>query len=459
MKFKKTLNPIDIWGLALGSIIGWGCFVLPSSFLDKAGPMGTTLGVFIGAIIISLIAINYGYLIKEYPVAGGEFFYALKMFGKKHALLCGWFLILAYTSIIALNATALGMIGRYLFPGVIQKGLLYSIAGWEVYAGELLVGIIFIILFAIFNIRGVKIAGWIQKSIVLILVGTVFIITGVTFAKGVSFNNLSPGFPEGKSIISAVGAIVAMSPWLYIGFDCIPQAVEEYNFSVKKSVLILLIAIFFGGLLYILLTFVTAVPIQWQELLEVNQFWATGEAVRLIMGQVGLVLLGIAMFCAVISGINGFYIATSRLMYSMAQNKALPGFFGDLDKKFATPKKSIIFIMAVSIIAPFLGREVLEWIVDMTSVSAAIAYLYTSASAVKLAKQKSHKRQYWIGFIGSLLSVIFLLLLLVPGMPGYLSNQSMIMLIIWCVLGGIFYIRVKDEYLKEDIDEDIANLG
>ena len=28
-QFKKDLRKIDIWSLALGAIIGWGCFVLP----------------------------------------------------------------------------------------------------------------------------------------------------------------------------------------------------------------------------------------------------------------------------------------------------------------------------------------------------------------------------------------------------------------------------------------------
>lgn len=448
ISFKRTLKPLDVWGLALGSIIGWGCFVLPSSFLTKAGPLGTAIGVIIGGIIISLIAINYGYLIKEYPVAGGEYFYVLKLFGKKHAFLCGWLLILAYISIISLNATALGMIGRYLFPGIIQKGFLYNIAGWQVYAGEIAVAIVFIVLFAIFNIRGAKIAGWIQKAIVIILVGSVLIITIETLLSGVEINNFNPPFAMGKSSISSIASIVAMSPWLYIGFDCIPQAAEEYNFSAKKSVLILLVAIFFGAFIYISLTFITAAPMQWQLFLSKNSMWATGEAVSIIMGRVGLVILGISMFCAVISGINGFYIATSRLIYSMAQNKALPNKYAKIDSKFFTPKNSILFIMCVSVIAPFLGREVLSWIVDATSVSAAVAYMYTSLCVVKLTKKTSNRMKHIIGIIGTAVSIIFIILLLIPGMPGALSWQSFAILILWCILGIRFYLKVKTEYLK-----------
>lgn len=448
ISFKKTLKPLDVWGLALGSIIGWGCFVLPSSFLMKAGPIGTAIGVIIGGVIISLIAINYGYLIKEYPVAGGEYFYVLKLFGKKHAFLCGWLLILAYISIISLNATALGMIGRYLFPGIIQRGFLYSIAGWQVYAGEIATAIIFIVLFAIFNIRGVKIAGWIQKSIVIILVGSVLIITITTLLSGVEVSNFYPAFAEGKSTISSIASIVAMSPWLYIGFDCIPQAAEEYSFSAKKSLSILLVAIFFGAFIYIALTFITAAPMQWEIFLSNDLMWATGEAVNIIMGRIGLIILGVSMFCAVVSGINGFYIATSRLIYSMAQNKALPIQFSKIDNKFFTPKNSILFIMCISTIAPFLGREVLTWIVDATSVSAAVAYMYTSLCVVKLTKKRKGGIRQFIGVLGVCVSIIFIILLLIPGMPGALSWQAFIILILWCVLGINFYLRVKKEYLK-----------
>ena len=135
--FKKAMRPIDVWGLALGAIIGWGCFVLPgSAFLPKAGPLGTALGMLIGAMLIIVIALSYGYLIRKFPVSGGEFIYTKEAIGKRNAFVCGWGMILAYWSLIPLNATALALISRYLFPGIVQQGYLYEIAGWDVYAGE-----------------------------------------------------------------------------------------------------------------------------------------------------------------------------------------------------------------------------------------------------------------------------------------------------------------------------------
>ena len=73
-KLKRDLSELDVWSLALGAIIGWGCFVLPGNkFLNDAGPLGTAIALSIGALIMIFIARSYGVLIHRFPVAGGEF--------------------------------------------------------------------------------------------------------------------------------------------------------------------------------------------------------------------------------------------------------------------------------------------------------------------------------------------------------------------------------------------------
>ena len=73
---KKQMRKIDVLAVAVGSIIGWGCFVMPgNSFLPSAGPIGTVIGLFLAAVMAWVIAQSYGYLIRKYPVEGGEFEY------------------------------------------------------------------------------------------------------------------------------------------------------------------------------------------------------------------------------------------------------------------------------------------------------------------------------------------------------------------------------------------------
>ena len=448
-KFKRTMRPLDVWALALGAIIGWGCFVLPgNAFLPKAGPAGTALGMLIGAALIMVIALSYGYLIRKFPVSGGEFIYTKEAIGKRNAFVCGWGMILAYWSLIPLNATALALISRYLFPGIVQRGLLYQVAGWDVYAGEVVLASAFIIFMAIINIRGIKQAAWLQTAIALTLVGCICLITFLVMGKA-DWSNLAPGFPDGRRWWKGVFSIVAMAPWAFIGFDCIPQSAEEYNFSHRKSTFIMISAVLVAAILYIAVCAVTAVGVEpWQQLLDSRNAWPTGYVVRNTMGLAGIVVLGVAMFCAVVSGMNAFYISTSRLMYAMAKEGSLPKWFEHISPKHGTPKNAILFTMAASLFAPWFGREILNWIVDMTSVGAAIVFAYTTASAAIIAHRQGNRKYVIYGIIGCIFSLFFLSLLIIPGMPGYLSFQSRVILVAWIAIGFLFYMIIRKSYVK-----------
>jgi len=444
IKLERKLNPMNVWALALGSIIGWGAFVMPgTTFLPKAGTLGTVIGMLLGACVMIIIALNYGYMIQKYPVAGGEYTFTNNTLGKKHAYVCGWFLGLSYLSIVPLNATALGLVSRKLLGGLLQFGYMYTIAGWDVYAGEVILASAALILFAIFSIKGISVAGWLQTVMVLALVGSVLVLcVAALLSPESSASNLKPAYPEGTSSFAAIVAIVAVAPWAYVGFDSIPQAAEEFNFSPKKANVIMILSILFGAFVYISLNTITASVLPWQEMLDKNYDWPAGEAVEIIMGKFGLLFLGIALICAVLSGIIGFYMAASRLLYSMAKEDALPAWFSVIDPKHKTPKNSILFIMIISLLAPWFGREVLGWIVDMSSIGAAIGYAYTSFATWRTLKANPQDKKPLLkvtSIVGTGLSLVFVVLLVVPGMPSFLSFPARICLVVWIILGVIFY--------------------
>ena len=134
-------------------------------------------------------------------------------------------------------------------------------------------------------------------------------------------------------------------------------------------------------------------------------------------------------------------------MYAMAEEGSLPKWFGHLSPNYGTPRNAILFTMIASLFAPWFGREILLWIVDMTSVGAAIVFAYTTISAAIIAKRNDHKGQMWLGFIGCLISLFFLSLLLIPGMPGYLTFQSRVVLIAWIGIGLLFYLSIRKTYV------------
>ena len=198
-RLQKKLSPLNVWALALGCIIGWGAFIMPGEiFLVKAGPLGTALAMFAAAAILIIISINYYYMIKRYPVAGGEFIYVNAVFGNKNAFICSWFLALCYLSIVPLNATALALIFRTVLHDVFnfQFGFHYQIAGYDVFMGEVILALTALCLFAWLSIRGVSVTGKFQTLLVFLLVGGIVVVSVAALLNPqTSWENFSPGFP------------------------------------------------------------------------------------------------------------------------------------------------------------------------------------------------------------------------------------------------------------------------
>lgn len=461
VKLQKKLSPMNVWALALGCIIGWGAFVMPgNTFLGKAGPLGTAIAMAIAAVVMIIIAFNYNFMINHYPIAGGEFTYTQKAFGQNHAFLCSWFLGLSYLAIVPLNATALALIGRNLMNNIFQVGFHYNVAGYDIYLGEILLAVVALILFAVLSIRGVKFTGVFQTLLVFALVAGVAIVAiAACVSDKASFENLKPAFYPSDAQGAKIGgvlAVVAVAPWAFVGFDTIPQAAEEFKFSPKKTRIIMVISIVFGAAVYAILNTVTAMVVPegyatWAEYIDAMPeldgllSLPTFNAAHTLLGNAGLVFLGVAVLAAILSGIIGFYMATSRLLYSMSKEKVLPAWFGKLHGKYKTPANAILFVMIIALVAPFFGRTALGWIVDMSSLGAAIGYGYTSAAAFKFARKEKNVPIQISGIIGTILAIMFMVLLLVP-IPMFncsLGKESYICLIVWIVLGVIFYVSTR----------------
>ena len=104
-----------------------------------------------------------------------------------------------------------------------------------------------------------------------------------------------------------------------------------------------------------------------------------------------------------------------------------------------------MFVLIIALIAPFFGRTALGWIVDMSSIGAAIGYGYTSLAAFKFAKKEKNTGIMATGIIGSIMALAFIVLLFVP-IPMFncsLGKESYICLVIWIVMGGAFYLLSK----------------
>ncbi len=476
-QLKKQLNPINVWAIAFGCIIGWGSFVNPGKkFLPNSGVAGTSIAMILGAIVMIIIAFSYAYMVPKYPKAGGEYTFTKECFGRNMATCCGWFLIAAYLTNVPMNSTAIGLIvdGLDGTRDILKFGFHYKIAGFEVYLGEIILASAILILFALLNIWGVKKAAGLQTILSgLLILSVVTLSVSMFFSSKIQLDNLNPiwGFDKNaamqagattenigefahagtRGIISAVLATFAIAPWAYVGFDTIPQVAEEFKFSYRKVIGIMIVAIFFGCFVYTSNNLVAAAALEnWPDRVMAGE-WVLLVAAEEMLGVFGKVLIGVAVSSAVLSGIMGFYLASSRLLYSMANDGCMPRIFGGIDSKYGTPRNAIIFCMIISLSGPILGREALGWFVDMSAIGASMGYFFTCAATLKKMNQHSDGSLSIkaLAVIGIAFSVIFMVLQLIPipGLSGvHFGKESYILLLVWIVIGVIFgYINRQNQ--------------
>lgn len=473
---QKQLSPMHVWAIAFGCIIGWGSFINPGKkFLPNSGVNGTAIAMVLGALVMIIIAFSYAYMVPKYPKAGGEFTFTKKCLGRVPAFICGWFLVAAYLTNVPMNSTAIGLIvdGLDGSADILKWGFHYQIAGFNVWCGEVVLATAILIFFGWLNIIGVKKAGFVQTVLATLLATSIFTLAiAALVSDKASLANMSPvwGFNKAQAmaaqataadieafahigrqgILSAILATFAIAPWAFVGFDTIPQVAEEFKFSYKRVMLIMVVAIMFGCFVYVANNTVAAAACQnWPDRVMAGD-WVLLIAAEEILGIFGKVLVGTAVSCAVLSGIMGFYLASSRLMYSMGRTGYLPEFFCKIHPKYGTPSNAMIFCILISISGPILGREALGWFVDMSSIGASIGFFFTCASTLVTIRRDNDGSIALkvLATLGAFFSLAFVVLQLVPikGLSGvHLGRESYIMLAVWVLLGLTFLINNVDK--------------
>lgn len=431
---KKSLSKFDVLNLVIGSIIGWGSFILPGSFfLPKSGVLSTVLGLCIGGIFVIIIQKAYQIMLFCHVGEGGEFSYTLSNLGKVHGFIVGWSLSLCYLSMIPLNATAYVLILRKIFGNVMLWGYMYRIGPTNVYLADILIASAPILIFTAINLKGLSLSAKIQNvmssSLVIIVIILFFVILGKSDLKAFSANYLRPS----QISFAKIAPVLAIVPFLFVGFDVIPQVSTDLKFSPAKAHLTAIAGIVLGVLIYVLLNMIAGLTYGPEQAAKLE--WAVAASVTEKTGIIGFVFMLAALFSAVTGGINGFMIGSSKLLGAISKEKLSPAFLGKKNEKGLYPK-AILFIAAVSLIGPWIGREVIILIVDMASVLAALAYTYVGFIGIRKSISGFKKAAC---VLAALIGLIFIGLLLIPGSPAQLSTGSIIFLVAWTILGILFY--------------------
>lgn len=434
---ERKVSKLGLLTISLGGMIGWGAFMQPGlKFLPEAGFLNTVIGMFIGLIMVSTIASCYGIILNKSPNStGGEYSYSKLAFNQKHSFIVGWFLLIVFIGIAALNATSFALIFKnVLFPNA-DFITLYTIAGSPVTLGEALISVGVVLVFAWFMIRGVEAVVKVQNIVTVLLIVIVFSIFFLALNKIDIASSPLVAYSDPQTIsLGGIVSILVITPWAYYGVSNIPKLASDAKLPYKQVIFITILSLVCGYFVYEMLLVLTASMFSQSELVGYKG-WATGDAIKQLFGNTGLMFITFGLAFAIFSGVNSFYMGAVRVMSSMSEDGLLSKRFSMSHKKYGTPYQAILFIVVIIIAAPFFGRQVLKWIVDMSALGGAIVFFYTALTAYRI----SSGIEKIVGLAATIFSSIFILLLIIPTSPGFLSIQSIVVLILWSILGIIFY--------------------
>lgn len=448
-QFNRSMNIFDVLFLAIGAMLGWGWVVLSGHWVATAGFLGSTLAFIIGGLFVIFIGLTYAELAAAIPETGGGFIFVQKAFSPPLAFLSGWSVLFGYVSVITFEAVALPTVIDYIIPFNHQVHL-WQIQGSDVYLTWVAIGSLGSVILTSLNYFGIKPAAIMQTVFTLFIVGVGLLLVGGAGVNG-HFEQLKPLFVDG---FGGTVSVLIMIPFLFVGFDVIPQIAEEVKAPSQKIGKILIISIICSVIFYLLIVFGVATGLSPSELAHTNL--ATADAMVNLFGHEGFgVLLVLGGVAGIITSWNAFIIGGSRILYAMAKHGMIPKWFAYIHPKYQTPTHGILFLGVLAFVSPLLGEPALTWIVNAGGIGVVIGYLLVALSFLKLRKTAPHmNRPYTIrhggtvGIIAVLLSLLFIVIYL-PGMPSSLQwPAEWLIVFIWYLIAVILYTIQKSKRIS-----------
>ena len=445
--FDRVLSRKNVFAIAFGAMIGWGWVVMAGQWIRQAGTLGAITAFIAGGIMVMFVGLTYAELTAAIPQCGGEQVFSLRALGPDWSFLCTWAIILGYIGVVAFEACALPTVLEYIAPDFL-RGYMYTVEGFDIYATWVAVGVISSLIITYVNYIGIKPAAFLQGILtaVIIAIGLV-LIAGSSVSGKLTYTE--PLFNDG---FGGILSVAVMTPFMFVGFDVIPQAAEEIAIPFKDIGKLIILSIGSAVVWYAVIILSVSVMMTAPEI--DSSVLVTADAIKKAYGGSELMakLLIIGGMAGIVSSWNSFFMGGSRAIYALAKARCLPEFLSVLHPRYKTPTNAIILIGAISCIAPFFGRAMMVWLTNAGGTGAVTAYLMVSISFLVLRRKEPElrrpyfvKNHRFVGGMAVLLSSIMLLLYM-PGMPSGLMIPEWTIIGIWSLLGVIFYVYAKRKF-------------
>ena len=278
-------------------------------------------------------------------------------------------------------------------------------------------------------------------------------------------------FADGDTwtMIRGTMTVMMLTPFFFIGFDVIPQTAEEIKVPFKKIGKIMVTSIVVAVLFYIAIIFSIGVLMSPGEIVEsINgSGLVSADAIKFAFDSdalANIVLLG--GLCGVITSWNSFLLGGSRSLYSLANANMIPRKFAKIHPEHRTPVNTLLLIGFLTLLAPFLGRQALTWLVDVANMGCCVAYFIVAWAFLKLRRSEPDMPRPYrvrhaglVGVLAVIMSGFMVVMYIIPDTGATLVSQEWAIIIGWCVLSFLFALYSKHRYgpyFGKETDPEVA---
>lgn len=383
-EFKRDMG---LWGnVALGftylsPVVG--VYTTIGAALAIAGPPAfwTLLLAGVGQLLVALV---FGEIVSNFPVAGGVYPWSRRLWGPKYAWLNGWIYAIAINVTIA--SVAYGA-GPFLLPifGIEPSG-----------PSDVVIALVVLLFATLINFGGTKLLarvaffGFVAEIVASVVIGAWLLIVSRKHDLSVIFQDFRPlELQNGQAFVFAFAAAAIMGIFLYYGFEACGDVAEEVKDPGRAIPRAMQMTVYIGGIasMFIALGLILAIPsyeavISGDDSDPITQIFATE------FGPIGYkIVLGIIVV-SFISCTISLQAAASRLIYSMGRDRALPGarLLSRFNEKAHVPPYALLVsavIPAVVIVGSLISADALLAIVSFASLGIYIGFQMVVLAALR----------------------------------------------------------------------------
>jgi APA family basic amino acid/polyamine antiporter len=394
-KRQPTLErALGVWGatsIVIGTVIGSGVFLVPSSMIRSVGSVRTLFIVWIVSGVLSLFgALTYAELAAAMPEAGGEYVFLSEAYSPFWGYLYGWtqFWVAKSGSIATLAAGFYTYLTVFFPPlgGTVMRFPWHIGPGGsrlEIHYGQF-VAIGLILLLCGVNYLGIRAGGAVQVFVTALKLTLLAAVIGVgLFAGAGDFSHFAGRIPAAAGVSGFFAAMVS-ALWAFDGWNNVSMVSSEIQRPQRN----LPRALIFGTLaviaVYVLINVAYFYVLTPAEVGRSSRVAA--DMMARVGGRVAVAGVTFAVLISILAALNGSILSGSRVPYAMARDGLFFRSAAQVNSRFRSPGNAMIYLSLWSCVVVLSG-----WFDDLYNFvifGSWILYGMTAASVIVLRRKK-----------------------------------------------------------------------